>query len=493
VKATSEGTQVSAADREFLTEAEIGEGWRLACELDVHSDLACDVPPPPEHPRAQVEGTRRSIAVERPEVEGSVGEDLAGRLGIALDLGTTTVAGTLVDLTNGRVLAKGSVVNRQVSLGADVISRAGHCRSEPNGTDILQRYALESLHELVGILCQVGSASADSVVEAMVAGNAIMLHLLLGVDPYDLAVAPFKPRFESSQNVPASDLRLGASDTPSAEQAAALGVNPAARIITFPIISAYAGGDTVAGIHATDLAREDRPCLLIDLGTNTEVAVGWGGRVVVASAPAGPAFEGAGVRCGSPAVQGAIAHLSGAGPGRREAFHIEVIGEGAPSGICGTGLIDTLAYLRRAGLLDRSGRLSDPKGFQISHEVYLGQADIRELQSAIGAVSAATQILLNHTNLDETDLAQVFLAGSFGAALDPASARSVGLVPDIPLERVQAVGNAAMDGALAALISHRERRAAFQVPRYAEYVELSGHPGFNDAFLEGMVFPDPIP
>jgi uncharacterized 2Fe-2S/4Fe-4S cluster protein (DUF4445 family) len=522
---------VSDEDRELLSPALLGEGWRLACRHSLRADVTCAVDPLPSHPRAAVEGLRRAIVVEPlvrvEDAEGAPAVVHGSRvlapwpsafrapLGVAFDLGTTTAAGVLVDLADGRDLARASRVNRQVSVGADVITRAAYAHAGAAATGALQDMALGTLNELVEVLCRAAGTSPTDIFEAVVTGNAIMLHLLLGMDPHPLAVAPFRTLFRESRDMEASELGLA--------------IHPRGRVVTFPLVGAYAGGDTVAGLHATEVVRGEAPGLLVDLGTNTEVAVGWRGRVVVASAPAGPAFEGAGIRRGSPAVPGAIAHVevtTGGGASRPEVgaevrparsglssggppaeLRLDVIDDLPPVGICGTGLVDLLAELRRVGLLDATGRLASAeetprhpltprlatvgsqRAFRVTEEIVVSQGDVRELQAAVAAVAAAVRIVLHHAELRPEDLADVFLAGSFGAALDPASARALGLVPEVDPTVVRSVGNAALEGARAALLSFREREAAFQIPDHAEYVELSGHPLFNDAFLEAMAFP----
>lgn len=500
---------VTKEDLELLSPALLEEGWRLSCCLVVCSDLHCAVPPPAFYPRAAVDGLRRAIALE-PVVRvdrGMEGEGAfalfhgshilapwspGGRapLGVALDLGTTTAAGVLADLADGRELARGSRVNLQVSVGADVVTRAGYAHDGPEATRTLRDMAVDTLNELVEALCREAGAATTDVVEAVVTGNAIMLHLLVGVDPHPLAVAPFRPVFRESRDLEAREVGLE--------------VHRWGRLVTFPLIGAYAGGDTVAGLHATEVVRGEAPGLLVDLGTNTEVAVGWGGRVVVASAPAGPAFEGAGIRHGCSAVPGAIAHVKVAGGD----VSLDVIGDVPPTGICGTGLVDVLSELRREGLLDAAGRLASAeqtphhplarrlakvegrRTFRLAEGITVSQGDIREIQAAVAAVAAAFRIVLRHAGLQAGDLADVFLAGSFGAELDPLSARSLGLVPPVDPALVRSVGNAALEGAREALLSFREREIAFQIPGRAEYVELSGHPLFNDAFLEAMTFPE---
>ncbi len=497
---------ITPADEQHLSEAERVDGWRLACRAMVRGDVLCEAPELSEHPRAAVEGIGRDIAVEPAVRLETVPTGTAivcgdhqldvievgsprGLYGVAFDLGTTTVAGALVDLVEGDVVAATSMVNRQVTAGADVISRAAFARANADGISQLQSMAVQTLNELVLVLCGQAGISSAGVYETVVTGNAIMLHILRGHDPHPLAVAPFEPAFREALDTEAAEIGLAG--------------HRQGRLQTFPIIGTYAGGDTVAGLHATDLVRGDRPRLLIDLGTNTEVGLGWSGRVVVASAPAGPAFEGGSVRCGMPAVRGAIVRVKIGSD-----VDLEVIGGVAPRGICGSGLVDAVAQLRRAGLLDRTGLLTSKdeapdhpladrlntidgaRVFRLTDNIYLSQLDIRELQSAIAAVAAATRIVMEEEEVDPADLADVFIAGSFGAALDPASARIVGLVPSVSDHVVSSVGNAAIEGAKAALISFRERQVAFQIPSHAEYVELSAHPKFNDTFLDAMKFPD---
>lgn len=514
----------SPGDSQHISAEELADGWRLACRAQLEGDVVCQVPAAAEYPRSVVEGMGRAIAVEprlrieelEPGDEGGAAKAIvcgdrqldviAGDReprphGVAFDLGTTTVAGALVDLIDGTVSAAASTANRQLAAGADVISRAAYARSRPGGPLELQGMAVDTLNELIAKLCVAAGASPADIYECVVAGNSIMLHLLFGVDPHPLAVAPFETVFREPLDVATADLRV---DTDAEDRRGPqLAIHPQARLQSFPLIGAYAGGDTVAGLHATDLVRGDRPRLLIDLGTNTEVALGWDGRVVVASAPAGPAFEGAGVRCGMPAVEGAIARVR-----LRPQVQLESIGEGLPLGICGSGLVDAVAELRWAGLLDRSGRLGsaeqlegDPlsdrleefdgaQAFRLADGIYIGQRDIRELQSAIAAVAAAVRIVLDQAGVEPQELADVYLAGSFGAALDPGSARTLGLVPRVSESVVRGVGNAAIEGAKAALLSFRERQVAFQIPFHTEYVELSAHPDFNETFMALLTFPD---
>ncbi len=273
----------------------------------------------------------------------------------------------------------------------------------------------------------------------------------------------------------------------------------------FPSIGAYVGADIVADIVATGLAREDRLRLLVDVGTNGEIALGSADRVVATAAPAGPAFEGGQILHGMRASDGAIE-----GVVLDDEVRLQVIGgDVQPRGICGSGLVDVVAQLRLSGLLRENGILLsheeaaaaghplaahviDREGirtFALTDDVLLTQLDIRELQSAKGAIATGIEVAMDALGLRPEDLEEVMLAGSFGTYINPESARIVGLVPPVPVERIKAVGNTASEGAKMALMSFREREIAFELPRFVEYIELSGAVDFNDRFIRNLAFP----
>jgi uncharacterized 2Fe-2S/4Fe-4S cluster protein (DUF4445 family) len=417
--------------------------------------------------------------------------DTTGRsFGVAVDVGTTTVVATLMDLSTGAAAAVASNLNGQAPFGADVISRIGRTRSDETAAAELQRTVVETINGLlVDVFAQAG-VERDRVYEMVVAGNATMLHLLLAVDPHAIAMAPFVPAFSEPLDVPAA--------------AVGIDIHPEGRVQLLPSIGAYVGADIVAGIQATGLTREPELRLFVDVGTNGEIVLGSSERVLASAAPAGPTFEGGHVRCGMRAADGAIEGVTIHGA------HVElqVIGDAPVRGICGSGLIDVVAQLRLEGLIDASGRLARAeevpghaladrlvevegvRAFAIEGDVVLTQRDIRELQSAKGAIATGIGALLDAMGVRADDLHQVLLAGSFGTYINPASARIIGLVPPVPVERITAAGNAAGEGAKMALVSFREREMAFDLPRRVEYVELSGRSGFNDAFLAAVGFPE---
>jgi uncharacterized 2Fe-2S/4Fe-4S cluster protein (DUF4445 family) len=341
-------------------------------------------------------------------------------------------------------------------------------------------------------------AAAD-VVEVAVAGNATMTHIALGIDPEPLGVAPFIMTARRFPEVLAADLGLA--------------VHPRARAFVFPAFGAYVGGDITAGLLAAGMDRDSRIRLFIDIGTNCELVLGNREWLIGTAAPAGPAFEGAAIRCGMRAAEGAIEGVTMS----RDALSLKVIGDGTPAGLCGSGLVDAAAGLVDVGLLDPSGRfvaeadalplapalagrlttlgadrvfvlhwLGEPG--DVEHSIYLTQRDVRELQFAKAAISTGWHILLEEAGLEPGDVQQVLLAGSFGSYLSPSSAIRLGLVPALPVLRVVSAGNVAGEGAKMALLSMRERAGALALLEEVRYVELSDRPDFNDQFVGQLPF-----
>jgi uncharacterized 2Fe-2S/4Fe-4S cluster protein (DUF4445 family) len=325
-----------------------------------------------------------------------------------------------------------------------------------------------------------------------------MMHLALGIDPEPLSMAPFVVTTHSFPAVRAADFGVT--------------IHPRAPAFVFPSLGAYVGGDIVAGMLATGLTRDRRLRLFIDVGTNSEIALGSSERVLATAAPAGPAFEAAQIRCGMRAAEGAIEGLKIEG----DALELEVIGDTEPIGMCGSGLVDTVAELVRSGLLDHSGRfIPDEDALALSpalaarltkigeervfvlhwrgddpaESVFLSQRDVRELQFAKASIATGWNILLRELGVAASEVTQVLLAGSFGAYLTPLSAVRIGLVPSLALPRIVSAGNVAGEGAKIAALSLRERAEAHSILREVEYVELSGRADFNDLFIDQLAFP----
>jgi uncharacterized 2Fe-2S/4Fe-4S cluster protein (DUF4445 family) len=562
VRITEGSTAVSPLDARAFSADELRSGWRLACRALAEADVQVEVPPLVTRPKAATVGVGRqvilrpaaqkryleltepSLADQQTDIERvlaalddlelrvdlavlrnlgqrlraadfkvtavivddvlidvQAGDTTERLLGIAFDLGTTTVVATLLDLSTGTPLAVSSMLNKQQPFGADVITRISATMLDPAALDTMSRLAHETLAELTAEVCAQAGADPADVAEVAVAGNATMTHIALGIDPEPLGVAPFIMAARELPEVLAADLSLP--------------VHPRARSFMFPAFGAYVGGDITAGLLASGMNRDARTRLFIDIGTNCEIVLGNRDWLLATAAPAGPAFEGAAIRCGMRAADGAIEGVAVAPDG----LTLTVIGDCEPAGLCGSGLVDAVAGLVKAGLLDHSGRLVPdeiaaglaptiaPRLTMLGAErvfvlhwlgepgdvaasVYLSQRDIRELQFAKAAIATGWHVLLDEAGLAPGDIQQVLLAGSFGSYLSPASAIALGLVPRLPVLRVVSAGNVAGEGAKMALLSVRERAAALALLGEVRYVELSDRDGFNDAFVDQLQFPD---
>jgi uncharacterized 2Fe-2S/4Fe-4S cluster protein (DUF4445 family) len=425
-------------------------------------------------------------------VDVQEGDTRERMFGISVDIGTTTVVATLVDLRAGAPVAVESTINRQAPFGADVIARMGHAMTGEEAIADLEAAVKDTVNGLIDDACRAADVEPEGVYELVAVGNATMLHLLLGIDPRSIALAPFVATFLEPQDLRAGEIGVR--------------IHPEGRVALFPSVGAYVGADITGDIVATGIAREDRLRLLVDVGTNGEIVLGSAARAVATSAPAGPAFEGGQIVHGMRATEGAIEGVVL----ERGEIELQVIGgDVEPRGICGSGLIDVVAQLRVSGLLKENGMLltaeeaaerhhplashivdrDGVRAFALTDDVVLTQLDVRELQSAKGAIATGIEVAMSEMGLEAGDLEEVMLAGSFGTYINPESARVVGLVPPVPVERIKAVGNTASEGAKMALMSFREREIAFEIPAFVEYVELSGAEDFNDRFIRNLAFP----
>jgi uncharacterized 2Fe-2S/4Fe-4S cluster protein (DUF4445 family) len=408
----------------------------------------------------------------------------------------------LLNLNNGATESITSLLNKQAPYGADVISRISYSTLEADGLAELQDKIILTVNTIIHHLLSEAAVQPSEVYEAVIAGNATMLHLLLGLTPEAIGVSPFIPVTEDLLQVSAHELHLD--------------IHPQAQIHFFPHLGAYVGGDLVGGLVATGLAQEEGMRLLVDVGTNGEIILGSAARTVATAAPAGPAFEGAQIKCGMRASEGAIEAVRIT----PNSVELQVIGDVPPLGICGSGLLDIVAQLRLVGLLEPSGRfvsheearqivspdiaarltvdendvrvfvLATPAESGTGKSIVFTQRDIRELQFAKGAIASGIEVLIHELGITADDLVEIYLAGSFGSYINPQSARIIGLVPPIPVERIKAVGNAAGEGAKMALLSFRQREVARSMADRVEYHELSGRADFNDSFIAVLQFPE---
>lgn len=529
---------------------ELREGWRLACVQKAVVDTAVDVPPLTTRPKAATVGVGRQVIlrpavqkryielieptlhdqrtdIERVRDEISDIEPQAGlevlrllptvlrrsnfkvtavliddeiidiepgdttttRYAIAYDLGTTTVVATLLDLSTGTPVAVASMLNKQQPFGADVISRISATMMDSEALGRLRLLAQETLAELTREVCE--SIDPLNVYEVALAGNATMTQLLLGIDPEPLGVAPFIMASAIFPDVAASELGID--------------IHPRAKAFLMPSLGAYVGGDIISGALASGMDRDKRLRLFIDVGTNCEIILGDGERILATAAPAGPAFEAASIKCGVRAAPGAIETVKIVDG----EIVLGTIDEEPAMGICGSGLVDACAVLVDAGLLDLSGRfvtneiamqiaptlaprLIEREGeriFTLEGDIFLSQRDVRELQFAKAAIATGWALLLEEFGVEESDVQQVLLAGSFGSYLSPASAVRIGLVPKLPTLRIVSAGNVAGEGAKMALLSLQERKGALALLEEIDYVELSDRSDFNDKFVDRLAFP----
>ena len=534
---------LSSVDPRAFSIEELKAGWRLACRAPAHDDVVVEVPPLQTRPKAALAGVGRHVilrpavqkrylelaeptmadqtpdldrvlaAVDDMELQAPLelvrglgatlrasdyrvtvvivddvlvdvepGDTTGHAFAIAFDLGTTTVVANLLDLETGVPVAVRSILNKQQPFGADVISRVSATMMNADALGLLQAHAHETLDELAREVLDEAGVAPEEVYEISVAGNQTMVQIALGIDPEPLSMAPFT--MAASSLPPATALDFGVK------------VHPRAPAVTFPALGAYVGGDIVAGLLATGLTLDRRVRLFVDVGTNSEIALGSSARALATAAPAGPAFEAAQIRCGMRAAEGAIEGVRIV-DGEVE---LTVIGDVEPVGLCGSGLVDAVAELVGAGLLDHSGRFvlgeSDRFGkigeenvFHLTGDVYLSQRDVRELQFAKASIATGWTILCRELGVVPEEISQVLLAGSFGSYLSAASAVRIGLVPKLPLTRIVSAGNVAGEGAKIVELSLTERAAARAILDEVEYVELSGRADFNDLFVDQLRFP----
>jgi len=424
-------------------------------------------------------------------------ESIRPLLGIAFDIGTTTLVGYLIDLETGKELTYAARLNPQVQFGDDVVSRLCYALQEPNGLRKLQQAVVKGMNEIIAECCQVANVSPTDIYELVCVGNTAMMHLLLGVNPEPIALAPYVPVFNEPVTVEA--WRLG------------LKIHPNGLLTTLPCVAGYIGADTVA-VVLTHLHEPDgEPVVALDIGTNGEIVVRHQGQYWCASAAAGPAFEGGRIYQGMRAERGAISQVSVERTDAKIWLKVQTLGGSLPKGICGSGLIDAVAALIELGVIDETGRMKNDlpewkerflsingqKAFQLvspnlserTEGIVLSQRDVRELQLAKGSIRAVTEVLLQVAGLDWEKVSQVIIAGAFGFFVNLKSAQKTGLLPPLPLERFFPVGNAAGAGAKLALRSIVERQRAKELARKMTHVPMTGNPAYEEALMEFIGFP----
>ena len=409
--------------------------------------------------------------------------------GLAADIGTTKVAVYLIDLETGATVEKAGIMNPQISYGEDVMSRISFSREKPDGRKILQTILVDSINEIISNFCTQQGVNPDQIVEAVFVGNTAMHHLFVGLPVEYLGVSPCVPAVNQSMDIPAHSLGL--------EMAAD------AKIHLLPNIAGYVGADHVAMLMATELWKMDGPVIGVDIGTNTEISLVYKGKIVSCSTASGPAFEGAHIRHGMRAASGAIERVQ-ISDGQ---VHIYTIDHQPAVGICGSGILDALAEMQNAGIVNEKGALQkdhplvrmdgkipefvlvNPENTQNHKAISLTRKDINELQLAKSAIRVGIESLLEAAGVQSSELVAFVIAGAFGTYINIESAIKIGMFPDIPRDRFQQVGNAAGTGARQALISKSLRQTSAEVASKVTYIELTNYPEFQNRFLNHMYLP----
>jgi len=541
------------AERSFLRPEQINAGYRLACQCYPRSDVKVDIPPESlmTAQRLQVEGQTGAVdlapavvplsislqppslndlraddsrlrlalkeaGIAEPQIAFPVLAELStqmrdqewqmllalheGRrvigllppdqhlLGLAVDVGTTKLAAYLVDLHDGATLALAGATNPQVAYGEDVLSRIAYANEHEDGRRVLQAAVVDRLNELVASLCSQAGASRQQIVEAVLVGNTAMHHLFVGLPVRQLGFVPYVPSVSRALTFDAREVGLDLS--------------PGCRVYLPPNIAGFVGGDHVSMLLAIQMLRKRGNVIAIDIGTNTELSLLSADSLLTCSCASGPAFEGAHIRDGMRAVPGAIEKVAIQG----ERVYVQTIGHKAPIGVCGSGIVDALAEMHKAGLLGRSGGIDCPPPIVVEgrhctefklvdasetghgREIAVTPSDVQEIQLAKGAIRAGIEILLQEADLSHTHIDEFIIAGAFGTYLDLESTMEIGMFPPLPLERFQQVGNAAGMGAKLMLLSQDKRREAAQIVERVQYIELTTHPRFTRTFAHSMRF-----
>jgi uncharacterized 2Fe-2S/4Fe-4S cluster protein (DUF4445 family) len=482
-----EVTPPTRNETDHLTPADIAGGYRLACQAQPRGDLCLEVPPGSlsAGQRLQVDGQGVEVARD-PVLKAS-----APQLGLAVDIGTTKLAMYLVDLVTGITLAQGGRMNPQIAFGEDVISRIAFANRDPGNRGLLQSRLVDALNEMAADLCSRAGMKAEHIVDAVAVGNTVMHHLFAGLPVEQLGAAPYVPAVSAPLTLQAAEVGLRLA--------------PGAQVYLPANIAGYVGADHTAVLAATRIDAEPQASLVIDIGTNTEVSLAVGGRLYSCSCASGPAFEGAHIQDGMRAAAGAVdgLHITVTGDGIE--VQVNTI-DGAPAvGICGSGILQAVAELRAAGIVDERGALIVGKprvrgrgkgaGFLLvpaqhtghGRDIVITRRDVHEVQLAKAAIRAGIEILLSEAGIPAEAVGQWLLAGAFGTYIDVPSALRIGMFPPQAAPgRFRQVGNAAGQGARLMLLSRPLRTLSAELAARSHYVDLTTQPGFMEVYVGAL-------
>ncbi|MBF8982869.1 DUF4445 domain-containing protein [Lutibacter sp. B2] len=434
-----------------------------------------------------------TVIYDQDEIIGIEPEDTTESLyGIAVDIGTTTIVVSLVDLKKGVEIQSETAINPQTKYGLDVLSRIDFVRKKENGVDLLHKAMIDCLNTLIEKLCNKNHVSSKKIYEMTIAANSTMMHLFLGIDTASIGKSPYVPVFASEQNFSASLLGINSS--------------PFAKIYCLSGVSSYIGADIVAGVGVCDLDKRHKNILFIDIGTNGEIVLSKKGELSSCSCAAGPALEGMNISCGMRAAQGAIEGVEI----KNDNIHLKVIEDTSAIGICGSGILEAISEMLRVGLVNKAGRIKSKesiiddenlKGYKnyltevdgkrrvlLGENIWVTQGDIRQVQLAKGAILSGFYSLLNFMNIDMKDLDEVIIAGQFGKHLKVDSLIGVGIIPDVLKEKVRYIGNSSKTGALMCLLSHESRKKMEKLSKQIHYFELSTDENYEKLFTKCLSF-----
>ncbi|MEG0894252.1 MAG: ASKHA domain-containing protein [Oscillospiraceae bacterium] len=403
--------------------------------------------------------------------------------GVSIDIGTTTLVATLINLSNGEEISSFSQLNSQKSYGQDVITRINFTADNADGLQILQHTIIADVQNLLETICKQNNITTQMIDKITVGGNTTMIHLLMGVNPISIAKAPFKPTICGAVDVKANSLGLNVSDN--------------CRLYCLPSISSFVGGDITAGILTCNLNNRKDKTLFIDIGTNGEIVLSNNGKLCCCSCAAGPALEGMNISCGMRAAHGAIEDVFI--DMDNSCINIKTIGDSTPIGVCGSGILSAIEQMNKNNLINKSGRiqnspftetLDNKKIFMLCKEknIYLTQNDIRQIQLAKGAILSGIIALLNNFNLSFEDIDCIMVAGQFGAHLKADSLVGAGLLPYKWKDKIIYVGNTSQAGAYLCLMSKNQREQAEHLVCNAEYIELSTLKNYEKLFIDCLSF-----
>jgi uncharacterized 2Fe-2S/4Fe-4S cluster protein (DUF4445 family) len=487
--------------KKCLVNLEPDGGQVLACQYHIQSDLVVSIPLTSrfyehkilKHGIDSILGICPNI-YEKYHAKAST----KAMLGVAVDIGTTTVVAKLINMIDGQCLSTQAALNPQIRHGDDVVSIFAYAKTDKI-LAVLHILIIDCVNDLITKLCKQVTIKAEDIYEICAVGNTTMSHLFLKLPVAQLGQAPYKAFSLDAHDVPAEKLNLQ--------------INPEGNVHAVENIAGFLGSDTTAVALATDIDLAEQITLAIDIGTNGELVLGTKDKLYAASCAAGPAFEGARITCGGRAAEGAIEAVIV----DNDDIVLDVIGGGVFRSICGSGLIDAVAVMLDLGIIGASGRFTKPdklppaianriieqdkqmifylfRAANVSERlvsersVFLTQKDIREVQLAKAAIRAGIKILQRKLGIADADIQHIFLAGAFGNYIRPQSAMRIGLLPIVPLERIHFVGNAASSGAQMILISRQCREKAGELARKIEYVEIANEPGFQAIYTDCMSF-----